>query len=212
MQKPGDRGTWLTGGVLVLVVVLAWGVLLRPAAAVDGPAEPPTDGGAWSSQDAIATLRARLRGRGIADDLVAALDAFGLSSIANVLGAIKTAKLLGLGADDVIVTIATDGARMYRTEVDKVLERDFAGTFGPIEAAETFGRAIEGQSTSDMMELSSEDRERIFNLGYFTWVEQQGVSVEDFTIRRDRAFWRALRDQVSSWDAGIRDVNAAVAA
>ena len=156
--------------------------------------------------------RSLLRDRGVDDDVVAALDAFGLSSIANVLGAIKTAKLLGLGADDVIVTIATDGARMYRTEVDKVLERDFEGTFGAAEAAETFGRAIEGQSTSDMLELSSEDRERIFNLGYFTWVEQQGVSVEDFTIRRDQAFWRALREQVPSWDAGIRDVNAAVAA
>ena len=36
------------------------------------------------------------------------------------------------------------------------------------------------------------DRKRIFNLGYFTWVEQQGVPIEDFDRRKDRGFWRNL--------------------
>jgi cysteine synthase len=156
--------------------------------------------------------RSYLREGGVDEAVVSALDAFGLSSIANVLGAIKTAKLLGLGADDAIVTVATDGARMYRTEVEKVLDRDFGGAFGRAEAAETFGRSLEGQSTSDMLELAREDRERIFNLGYFTWVEQQGVSIEDFTARRSQAFWRDLRGQVPPWDAAIAELNAAVAA
>ena len=31
------------------------------------------------------------------------------------------------------------------------------------------------------------DRNRIFNLGYFTWVEQQGVSLDDFEARRGRS-------------------------
>ena len=34
---------------------------------------------------------------------------FGLSSIANILGAIKLAKHCRLGPDDVVVTVATDG-------------------------------------------------------------------------------------------------------
>jgi cysteine synthase A len=140
--------------------------------------------------------------------VIEALDAFGLSSICNVLAAIKTAKLLRLGADDVVVTIATDGAAMYRTEMDKVLARDFPGGFGAAEAAETFGRSLEGQGTGDMLHLTDEDRRRVFNLGYFTWVEQQGVSVEDFVARQDQAFWRSLRDLLPEWDEAIRAFNA----
>ncbi|HKZ75497.1 MAG TPA: pyridoxal-5'-phosphate-dependent protein subunit beta, partial [Actinomycetota bacterium] len=52
------------------------------------------------------------------------------------------------------------------------------------------------------------DRERIFNLGYFTWVEQQGVSIEDFTVRRSQRFWRDLRDLLPLWDRMIEDFNA----
>jgi cysteine synthase len=149
-----------------------------------------------------------LRARGVHERVIEALDAFGLSSICNVLAAIKTAKLLRLGADDVVVTIATDGAAMYRTEVDKVLARDFPGGFGQKEAAETFGRSVEGQGTGDTLHLTGEDRRRVFNLGYFTWVEQQGVSVEDFVAREDQAFWRSLRDLLPEWDEAIRAFNA----
>jgi hypothetical protein len=152
--------------------------------------------------------RAYLRARGVDAATLTALDSFGLSSICNVLAAIKTAKLLGMGAEDVIVTVATDGAAMYRTEVDKAMARDFPNGFGPAEAAETFGRALEGQGTGDMRQLGDEDRERIFNLGYFTWVEQQGVSIEDFVVRRDRAFWLGLRELIPAWDEAIRAFNA----
>ncbi len=152
--------------------------------------------------------RAFLRERGVDDATTAALDSFGLSSIANVVAAIKTAKALGLGSDDVIVTVATDGAAMYRTEVDKVLARDFPNGFGANEAAETFGRSLEGQGTGDMLQLTDGDRERIFNLGYFTWVEQQGVSIEDFVARKDQSFWRGLREELPPWDEAIRAFNA----
>jgi len=152
--------------------------------------------------------RDHLRGRGVDENTISALDSFGLSSICNVLGAMKVAKLLRMGADDVIVTVATDGADLYRTEIDKVLARDFPGGFGPAEAAETFTRSLEGQGTDDTLLLTDDDRERIFNLGYFTWVEQQGVSIEDFVARRDQAFWRGLREQIPTWDAAIRGFNA----
>jgi hypothetical protein len=152
--------------------------------------------------------RSYLRGRGIDEATIAALDSFGISSICNVLASIKVAKLLRLGADDVIVTVATDGAAMYRTEVDKAMARDFPSGFGEVEAAETFGRALEAQGTADMLQLSDEDRQRIFNLGYFTWVEQQGVTIQDFVARRDQAFWRRLREHVPAWDDAIRAFNA----
>ncbi|HSD48372.1 MAG TPA: pyridoxal-phosphate dependent enzyme [Actinomycetota bacterium] len=152
--------------------------------------------------------RAYLAARGVDEASIAALGSFGLSSICNVLGAIKIAKRLRLGPDDVILTVATDGAAMYRTEADKVMARDFADGFGTTQAAEVFGRSLEGQGTDDMLELTSEDRERIFNLGYFTWVEQQGVPIEDFQARRSQDFWRALRAAVPDRDDAIREVNA----
>jgi cysteine synthase A len=150
--------------------------------------------------------REHLRARGVDANAIGALDAF-VSSICNVLAAIKTAKLLRLGSDDVVITVATDGAAMYRTEIDKVLDRDFPAGFGAAEAAETFGRSLEGQGTDDMLQLTDEDRRRIFNLGYFTWVEQQGVSVEDFVAREDQMFWRSLRDLLPQWDEAIRAFN-----
>ena len=32
------------------------------------------------------------------------------------------------------------------------------------------------------------DKKRIFNLGYFTWVEQQGVSLEEFEKEKIKNF------------------------
>ncbi len=51
--------------------------------------------------------------RGVPQETIDGLSALGLSSICNVLGAIKTAKYYDMGPDDVIVTVATDGAAMY---------------------------------------------------------------------------------------------------
>jgi cysteine synthase len=125
-----------------------------------------------------------------------------------MVAAIKAARALGLGPDDVVVTVATDGASMYLSEKDKALARDFPGGFDHTAAAETFGRSIEGAGTDHFLELGERDRERVFNLGYFTWVEQQGVSVKDFTARRSQRFWRDLREQLPLWDSMIEELNA----
>ena len=52
------------------------------------------------------------------------------------------------------------------------------------------------------------DRKRIFNLGYFTWVEQQGVSLEEFKVRVEQSYWNGLMELVPAWDAMIAEVNA----
>jgi cysteine synthase len=137
---------------------------------------------------------------------------FGFSGICNVLAAIKTAKLLRLGKDDAIVTVATDGGAMYGTEREKVLKRDFPRGFDAVAAGETFARFVLGQGTDELLELGQRERERIFNLGYFTWVEQQGVSLAEFDARKSQGFWRDLRGHVASWDAMIGEFNAAVSA
>ena len=148
---------------------------------------------------------------GINQEFAAELANLGLSSIANVLGAIKMAKYLGLGANDVVLTVATDGAEMYGTEIEKTRSDVFGGNFDELSAAESYGQYMLGTTTDNMEEMTRRDRERVFNLGYYTWVEQQGVSLEDFDARRDPAFWSGLMDVVPAWDKMIDDFNRAAA-
>lgn len=152
--------------------------------------------------------REHLRRRGVPEVVLAGLPSLGLSSICNVLGAIKTAKYYGLGPDDVVVTVATDGAAMYDSERQLALARHFPAGFDECGAAEVFGEHLLGAATDHLLELGRVERERIFNLGYFTWVEQQGVSLDDFQARRDPAFWSGLRDAVHVWDELIDEFNA----
>ncbi len=146
---------------------------------------------------------------GLGQEALSGLADLGLSSIANVLGAIKMAKYMGLGSNDVVMTVATDGAEMYGTEIDKTLAGTFGGKFDELAAAEAYGRYMLGTVTDNTQEQSLRDRERVFNLGYYTWVEQQGVELEDFDARRDPQFWNNLMDVVPAWDRMIDDFNAA---
>ena len=152
--------------------------------------------------------RSHLSRRGVTDGVIDGLPSLGLSSICNVLGAIKTAKYYGLGPDDVVLTVATDGASLYDSEREIALARYFTDGFDELAAAEIFGEHLLGTTTDHFLELGRVERERIFNLGYFTWVEQQGVSLEEFEARRDPAFWAGIREVVSAWDDLIDDFNA----
>jgi cysteine synthase len=151
--------------------------------------------------------REALASRGVSQDVIATLPHFGFSSICNVLSAIKTAKRLGLGKDDAIVTVATDGSELYETEVDKAIARRFGGAYDRQAADRALDLHIGQANTDHTLALTSFDRDRIFNLGYFTWVEQQGVSLPEFERRRSQSFWRDLRPAIPVWDGLIREFN-----
>jgi cysteine synthase len=150
--------------------------------------------------------------KGLADEQVAALGRFGLSSICNLLAAIKTARYWELGEDDVVATVATDGGAMYGSERDKALARDWPRGFEAVDAAELFGRSLAAVRTDHLLEPSYRERQRIFNLGYYTWVEQQGISIEEFEARRSPQFWSNLQELLPAWDELIAELNARVAA
>ena len=126
--------------------------------------------------------------KGLEDTLVKSFPEFGFSSIANILASIKLAKYMNLGLDDAILTVATDGADLYSTELEKI-KKDFVGSFDTTACAELYGQYFQGATTDHMLELSQRDKERIFNLGYYTWVEQQGIDLSHFEARRNQAFW-----------------------
>ena len=146
--------------------------------------------------------------RGVPAALVAQLGDLGISSLCNMLAAIKTAQYHDLGPDDIVMTVATDGAAMYGSEIDKVTTRDFGGHFDTLAAGETWGRSLAATTTDHLLDLTWAERKRIFNLGYFTWVEQQGVSLAEFSARASQSFWDGLQQLVPAWDAMIDEFNA----
>ncbi len=148
------------------------------------------------------------RRRKVPEPVVRGLGDLGLSGICNVVAAVKVAKHFRMGPQDVLVTVATDGYALYRSEGDRALSRYFPGGFDEVAAGEVFGEHLLGATTDHLLELTSVDRDRIFNLGYFTWVEQQGVSLADFERRRSQGFWREIRELLPAWDGMIEEFNA----
>jgi cysteine synthase len=144
----------------------------------------------------------------VPEPVIEALSSFGLSSLCNIVAAVKTARTLGLGPEDVIMTIATDGDAMYASEHELAVAKYYAHGFGRSEAAKAFESWMLGADTANTEVLDDQGRRRIFNLGYFTWVEQRGVTLESFVARQDPGWWRGLRSAVPQWDAMITEMNA----
>jgi len=153
-----------------------------------------------------------LEQRGVDPALASVLTHMGYSSICNTLAAITAAKKWGLGRDDVIMTVATDGSEMYNSEREKVMSSHFSGGFDDREAGQVFDQHLGDVATTHAIEMGPVERDRVFNLGYFTWVEQLGIEIPDFEMRRDQSFWAGLRPLIGQWDAMIEDFNAATGA
>jgi hypothetical protein len=158
-----------------------------------------------------AGLRALDR-QGVNPELAASLTNLGYSSICNILAAIKTAKHWKLDNNDMIVTVATDGSELYNSEREKVLRRDFPEGFDDSEAEHALTTHITDAITEHVLDMDETNRNRVFNLGYFTWVEQQGIAIEDFERRRDQTWWDGLRPLIDNWDARIAEFNEATGA
>lgn len=150
--------------------------------------------------------------RKIDADIVRSFTHVGISGLANIVAAIKLAKHFDYGENDVVMTVATDSAALYRSERDAYLARRYPSGFDEVNAGEVFGRCVDGIADDHLLELRYLDRKRIFNLGYYTWVEQQGVSLNDFERRRSQDFWRSLALSIPAWDRLIDALNAEIGA
>jgi cysteine synthase len=160
----------------------------------------------FNSEPGLSYLAGR---RHIDPKTLSGLKLIGLSGIANLIAAIKVAKRLELGEEDAILTVATDSAALYKSERRKYLSARYPDGFDAVSAAEVFGQHLLGAADNDVLELTHNECSRIFNLGYYTWVEQQGVPVEAFERRRAQGFWAELRRCAPAWDALIAEFNAA---
>ncbi len=124
-------------------------------------------------------------------ELVEQLTWLGISGIANVLCCIKMAKFYELTERDVLCTVLTDSAAMYGSRIAELSE--MYGPYSVHEAALDHHVHILALKTDNMMEMGYAERKRVHNLKYYTWVEQQGKTVEELD-----ALWY---DTEGTWDA-----------
>ncbi|OQA22220.1 MAG: Cysteine synthase [Chloroflexi bacterium ADurb.Bin360] len=153
--------------------------------------------------------RAYLVKQGVPESLVAQLDLIGISGIANILSAVKSAKWFELGHEDVIVTVLTDSMELYQSRLREMHEEH--GQYSETDAAADYARYILGENTANMAELTYPDRKRVHNLKYYTWVEQQGKTYDE--IQRQwyqEDYWTSFQGQADEIDALIQEFNGRV--
>jgi cysteine synthase A len=143
--------------------------------------------------------------RGVPENTVGQLPLLGFSSICNLLAAIKTARYLELGGSDVLLTCFTDSADLYRTRLAELTAE--RGPYDERQAEIDFERWLLGTTTDHLKELTYPERKAIHNLKYFTWVEQQGKTVEELNALWSPSFWRDVQAQLPEWDAAITAFN-----
>ena len=126
---------------------------------------------------------------------------FGISGACNLIGAIKTAKHYGLDKQDVIVIPATDNIERYYSTM-----KDTDARYGRLDACESAVR-IEGilhnQKTDWYLDGTPEVRRRWHNLKYYTWVEQQGKTVDELNAQLNPEWWLAHQARVADIDQKI---------
>ena len=143
---------------------------------------------------------------GIEGEIISDLPLIGISGISNLLSAIKTARYFEMTSDDIIITIATDSAEMYRSRVQELKEE--RGDYDTLQAVRDFEQCLPGARCDNMKELTYKDRKTIHNLKYYTWVEQQGKEVEDLNqLWYDRDIWNTMFSQTDRWDELINEFN-----
>jgi len=152
------------------------------------------------------TGRAYLVEMGVPEDTVNNLGLLGISGIANLLGAIKFAKYYELKKNDIVITVLTDSMDLYESRKREMHET--CGEFRRENAAAIYYGALLRQRIDNMMELSYYDRLRIHNLKYFTWIEQQGRSVDELNRQwYDREYWINIQGLTSEIDREIEEFN-----
>lgn len=147
-----------------------------------------------------------LKEQGVSSNIVDQLHLLGISGIANLAGAIKMAKYYEFNENDMVFTVGTDSMEMYGSRL--VEEREKYGEYSTQRAAVDFEARLMGLDSEGVMELSYLDKKRMHNLKYFTWIEQQGKTVEELDAQwYDDNYWTNSYSQVNTWDEKITEFN-----
>ena len=146
-----------------------------------------------------------LREAGVPEKTLSQLSLLGISGIANVLCCVKLSKYYELTEHDVVATVLTDSADMYRSRI-----QELADQYGPYDgraAAVDHALHLLGLRTDAMAELNYYDRKRVHNLKYYTWVEQQGRDMHELNNLWYGSTWDDVHRQAAALDELITAFN-----
>jgi cysteine synthase len=150
--------------------------------------------------------QAYLASKGVSQAMLSQLNLLGFSGIANVLSAIKFAKYYELGKNDVVLCVLTDSMELYGSRIQEY--RKESGEFDAAKAAETYAHWLQGVSNDNLLELSYQDRKRVHNLKYYTWVEQQGKTYKEIQEQwYEPDYWTDVQEQTPVIDELINEFN-----
>ena len=146
-----------------------------------------------------------LNGMGIEKEVIDKLDLMGVSSVGNLLAAIKYAKYYELTENDVVLTVFTDSMELYDSRLRQ--QREKYGEYKDINAARDY-EMLNNIKTDNMQELTYYAKKRIHNLKYYTWIEQQKKQLEDLNKQwYDRNYWKNIHKKTSEIDDLIEEFN-----
>jgi cysteine synthase A len=145
----------------------------------------------------------------VSDDQLGSLPLLGISSISNLISAIKTAKYYECTSNDVVLTVFTDSADMYQSRVEELaLER---GMYSLVDAARDHAGPLMHQGIDYYKELTYYERKAIHNLKYYTWVEQQGKTSDELKEQWEPEYWKNIfENEVGYFDQLITEFNTMV--
>jgi cysteine synthase len=147
-----------------------------------------------------------LKENNIAPDFGDKLPLLGISSICNLLAAIKTAKYFEMTKDAVIMTIFTDAADLYDSRLEELNSN--RGAYSETLALLDYEVCLRNQNFDNFLELTYYDKKRIHNLKYYTWIEQQNMELEELNEQWNPDYWTDIfENQINDIDQAIRDFN-----
>jgi hypothetical protein len=150
--------------------------------------------------------REYLAEQGINKELIEQLDLLGISSVGNLLSAIKYAKYYELTSEDVVLTVFTDSMELYGSRMKEMHEEH--GPYEREEAAKDYDHLM-NLGIDYTQELGHYERKRVHNLKYYTWIEQQGRELKDLNDQwyNYRDYWSELHKMVPAIDEHIKEFN-----
>ena len=132
-------------------------------------------------------------------------EALGISSVCNIVAAIRTAHHLGLGEDDNVVTIATDGFDRYPSVMDDLVQR-LGGPVTEPMVEEWYDRIFNGYDPAEFLDVRGRaQQERLLHQKDEMWT-QFGYSREYLDSMRSREFWEAEYAKVGAMNSGIAEL------
>ena len=102
-----------------------------------------------------------------------------------------------------IITILTDAIDRYRSVMEQMTAT--YGKMDEVEAAVRLVSIFHKQKLDWIGEGTREARNRWHNLKYYTWVEQQGKTVEELNAQRHQDYWEAQQARVAEIDRLIHE-------